>query len=122
VQDSSGKTHLSLRVTAIVAQPTPDAPPVAMLPDEITLRSDKETLTVKDPRRYSSFGASREDFIVDDEKFIEKIRSSREVWLVAYTTIGEKNRNDMLIPDAWKQAVTLLLDKRKTLLPVTPQY
>ena len=121
-QDLSGKTHLSLRVTAIVAQPTPDVPPVATLPDEITVRADKETLTLHYPRRYASFGASKADFLIDDERFIDKIAASRETWLVAYTAIGDKSRNDMLVPEAWKQAIELLLEKRKVLQPATIQY
>jgi hypothetical protein len=116
VLSSSGTTHLSVRLTAIVAQPDPNSPAVAQLPDEITLRADNDLLTVKYPRKYSSFGASREDFIIDDERFIERMTLSRENWLVAYTTSGEKDRNDMPIPEAWKQAITLLIEQQKKLL------
>lgn len=93
---------------------------MATLPDEITLRADKDIFTMKYPRRYSSFGASREDFTVNDEAFIEKLAASDELWLVAYTTAGEKSRNEMRIPDAWKEALKLLLEKRKTLQTATP--
>lgn len=117
-QDLSGKVRIAMRVTAIVSQPTPDSEPLATLPDAITLRADKETLTLQNPRRYTSFGAVRADFVVEDGKFIEKIADSQEAWLVAYTTAGDKERNDMRVPDDWKRALLLLLEKRKELLPL----
>jgi hypothetical protein len=117
MQELSGKTQLSLRITAIVARPDPNGTAVATLPDEITVRADDETLTVKYPRKYENFGASREDFIIDDDRFIEKIALSRETWIVAYTTFGDKDRNDMSVPEAWRQAIKLLIEQRRKLQP-----